>query len=436
MLDIINKPDMQKYAVSFAAGETLFVQGDNSQDMFLLVSGQIEVFKDDKKIADIAEPATTVGEMSFLLKTRRTATVKALTDVKTIMIPTGQITEIMQKYPALVLHIALKLARRLEETTRIMHGLREFSDQLPDAIIMADKDRRILSWNQAAEKLHGRNWQQMKGYPLADLYQDSRAYEQFVFDIQSGNSLREKELAVKHPDGNTRFVSTSTTVLFDGHHNVEGFIFLSRDVTKSKDLEMKYKRIKRWLAPSIAFLCLLVIALFFSIPYFSRGNRILDYKKEVFENRIISDSQNITRDLAEPLKTGNLAAVTGIMQTFFDNETPDRFGIKGIVLLDRNKKVISAYSPEMGDAVAAIIGSSYSGIKFRGDETVAHRLLTLFRADKEHPMGAKGVEIAYEIRQENGEITNWLIFQLEMEHLDREYGIDTKILSRIKFQKD
>jgi hypothetical protein len=51
-------------------------------------------------------------------------------------------------------------------------------------------------------------------------------------------------------------------------------------------------------------------------------------------------------------------------------------------------------------------------------------------------MGAKGVEIAYEIRQENGEITNWLIFQLDMEHLDREYGIDTKILSGIDFQKN
>ena len=352
------------------------------------------------------------------------------------MIPTSQITEIMHDHPDLVLHIALKLARRLEETTRIMHGLREFSDQLPDAIIMADKDRRILSWNQAAEKLHGRTWQQMKGYPLADLYQNSRAYEQFVVDVQSGNSLREEELAVKHPDGNTRFVSTSTTVLFDGHHNVEGFIFLSRDVTKSKDLEKKYKRVKRWLIPAIAFFCLMIIALFLSIPYFSRGNRILDYKKEVFENRIIRDSQNITKDLTEPLKTGNLAAVAGIMRTFFDNETPKHFGIKGLVLLDRNKKAISAYSPEMGDAVETTVGSSYSGIKFRGDETVAHKLLTLFRADKEHPMGAKGVEIAYEMRQGNGEITNWLIFQLAMEHLEREFGIDTKILSRIKFQKD
>lgn len=260
--------------------------------------------------------------------------------------------------------------------------------------------------------------------------------EQFVADVQAGNSLREKELVVKHPDGNKRFVSTSTTVLYDGHHNVEGFIFLSRDVTGMKDIEKKYKRIKRWLIPSVAFFCVVIISLFFTIPYFSRGNRILDYKKKTFENRIIRDSQNITNAVTTHLATGNLAAVNGIMQTYFENEDPERCGIIGLILLDRDKKVISAYSPEMGDKVEPVIGSSYRGIKFRGDKKSDYKLLTLFRADKEHPMGAKGVELAYEIRQKNGEITNWLIYQLEMKYLDRECGIDTKILSRMDFQKD
>ncbi len=276
----------------------------------------------------------------------------------------------------------------------------------------------------------------MKGYPLADLYQDSQVYEQFVSDVQAGNSLQEKEMVVKHPDGNRRFVSTSTTVLYDGHHNVEGFIFLSRDVTSIKDLEKKYNRIKRWLIPSIALFCVTITSLFFTLPYFSRGNRILDYKKETFETRIIQDSQNITNAVTAHLSTENLAAVDGIMQAFFENESPEHFGITGLAILDRNKKVISAYSSKTREKTVAIIGSSYSGIKFKGDETAAHKILTLFRADKENRMGTKGVEIAYEIRQQNGEITNWLIFQLEMEHLDREYGIDTKTLFGIDFQND
>ena len=434
-LDIINQPDMQQYAKTFAPGETLFLEGDYSQDMYILVSGKLDIYKGDKKIAELADPGTTAGELSYLFGSKRTATIKALNNVEAIMVPADHIKNVLRKYPPISHEITLRLAKRLEETTKIMHGLREFNDQLPDAIIMADKERNILSWNQAAEKLHGRTWEQMKGYPLANLYEDTQEYEQFVSDVQAGNSLREKELVVKHPDGNKRFVSTSTTVLYDGHHNVEGFIFLSRDVTNIKDLEKKYKRTKRWLIPLVAFSCVAMISLFFTFPYLSRGSRILDYKKATFETRIIQDSQNLSSSIASYLAVENFTAIKGIMQIYFENENPEHFGINGLAILDRNKKVKSAYSTKMRDK-AAIIDSSYSGIKFKGDEEAAYKLLTLFRSDKEHRMGTKGVEIAYEIRHGNGEITNWLIFQLEMEHLDREYGIDTKILSKLDFQND
>ena len=434
-LDIINQPDMQQYAKTFAPGETLFLEGDYSQDMYILVSGKLDIYKGDKKIAELADPGTTAGELSYLFGSKRTATIKALNNVEAIMVPADHIKNVLRKYPPISHEITLRLAKRLEETTKIMHGLREFNDQLPDAIIMADKERNILSWNQAAEKLHGRTWEQMKGYPLANLYEDTQEYEQFVSDVQAGNSLREKELVVKHPDGNKRFVSTSTTVLYDGHHNVEGFIFLSRDVTNIKDLEKKYKRTKRWLIPLVAFFCVAMISLFFTFPYLSRGSRILDYKKATFETRIIQDSQNLSSSIASYLAVENFTAIKGIMQIYFENENPEHFGINGLAILDRNKKVKSAYSTKTRDK-AAIIDSSYSGIKFKGDEEAAYKLLTLFRSDKEHRMGTKGVEIAYEIRQGNGEITNWLIFQLEMEHLDREYGIDTKILSKLDFQND
>ena len=435
MQDIIKQPDMQQYAKTFAPGDTLFLEGDYSQDMYILISGILDVYKGDKKIAELVDSGTTAGELSYLFGSKRTATIKALDTVEAIMVPADQIKNILRKYPSISHEITLRLAKRLEETTKIMHGLREFNDQLPDAIIMADKERNILSWNQAAEKLHGRTWQQMKGYPLADLYEDTQEYEQFVSDVQAGNSLREKELVVKQPDGNNRFVSTSTTVLYDGHHNVEGFIFLSRDVTNIKDLEKKYKRTKRWLIPLVAFFCVAMISLFFTFPYLSRGSRILDYKKATFETRIIQDSQNLSNSIVSYLAVENFTAIKGIMQIYFENENPEHFGINGLAILDRNKKVKSAYSTKTRDK-AAIIDSSYSGIKFKGDEEAAYKLLTLFRSDKEHRMGTKGVEIAYEIRQGNGEITNWLIFQLKMEHLDREYGIDTKILSKLDFQND
>ncbi|MCP4412620.1 MAG: cyclic nucleotide-binding domain-containing protein, partial [Gammaproteobacteria bacterium] len=138
MLDIIKQPDMQQYAKTFVSGETLFLQGDYSQDMYILIRGKLEVYKGDKKIAEIIDPGTTAGELSFLFGSKRTASIKALNDVEVIMIPADQVKNVLHKYPSIAHQITLRLARRLEETTKIMHGLRAFNDQLPDAIIMAD----------------------------------------------------------------------------------------------------------------------------------------------------------------------------------------------------------------------------------------------------------------------------------------------------------
>ena len=129
MLEIINQQDMQQYTKTFASGETLFLQGDHSKDMYILISGSLEVYKGDKKIAELADPGTTAGELSFLFGSIRTATIKALNNVEAMMIPADQIKNVLRKYPSIAHEMTLRLARRLEETTKIMHGLGEFNDQ-------------------------------------------------------------------------------------------------------------------------------------------------------------------------------------------------------------------------------------------------------------------------------------------------------------------
>ncbi|MCP4252334.1 MAG: cyclic nucleotide-binding domain-containing protein, partial [Candidatus Scalindua sp.] len=110
MQDIIKQPDMQQYAKSFASGETLFLQGDHSQDMYILISGKLEVYKGDKKIAEVTEPGSTAGELSFLFGSIRTATIKALNDVEVMMIPVDQIKGVLSKYPSIAHEMTLRLA--------------------------------------------------------------------------------------------------------------------------------------------------------------------------------------------------------------------------------------------------------------------------------------------------------------------------------------
>ena len=74
--DIINNPDLAKYLISFNPGQTIFLEGDDTQDLYVLVSGQVEIFKGDQKIRDIAEEGSVFGEVSFFLGDQRTASLK------------------------------------------------------------------------------------------------------------------------------------------------------------------------------------------------------------------------------------------------------------------------------------------------------------------------------------------------------------------------
>ncbi|NIV69204.1 MAG: PAS domain-containing protein, partial [Phycisphaerae bacterium] len=52
----------------------------------------------------------------------------------------------------------------------MLYGLKEVSDQLPDAVIVTDKAGRILVWNAAAERVYGRDWPQMRNAKIDEIY--------------------------------------------------------------------------------------------------------------------------------------------------------------------------------------------------------------------------------------------------------------------------
>jgi hypothetical protein len=76
--EITNNESLRnRYLKTFKAGDVLFHEGDDSQDLYILISGHLEVFKGDKKLSEIIDPGSVLGEAAFLLGAKRTATVKA-----------------------------------------------------------------------------------------------------------------------------------------------------------------------------------------------------------------------------------------------------------------------------------------------------------------------------------------------------------------------
>ena len=64
------------------------------------------------------------------------------------------------------------------------------------------------------------------------------------------------------------------------------------------------------------------------------------------------------------------------------------------------------------------------------DDGPPQRLFT----EKDHPMGKKGIEIAFEIYKYKA-FMGWMVFQMDMDSLINSYGIDDKNLKKLQFDK-
>lgn len=432
--EIINNPAIEKYMVTFEEGDILCYEGDESQDLYILVSGRMEILKGKKRISEIGERGSSLGEMSFLLGTRRTATIKAGSDGKAIRIPKEKINQFLKEFPAVAWQIPRILAQRLEERTQAFYALKEFCDQLPDAVIATDRDGNIISWNTAAEKLFGRTWDQMQHGSMEEIYEEPEAYKAFLQEVQSKYSVRERVLKVRHPDKGTRYISTSTTMLYDGHHNIQGVLSLNRDVTETQTLQKKYQRVRFWFIPFFVLLGLVVASQFFGYPRLSDDANIIDIKQHALRDQIAKDYLLIKSLLIDSYSKKDREKIHQLMQEFFKVQENTLAPYLGIVLLNENKRVFGAYSLRMDNTGENVVGYSYSGITFQDSERSLHKILTLYRADPRRPRGRKGVEIAFEMRK-GEKFLGWLLFQMDMDRLKSEFSVDEEALKRLQFQK-
>jgi len=108
----------------FKKNDIVVNEGSEDNLIYILTKGKIGVFKGDVKIAEFSEKGTVVGEMSTILKTPRTATIKALEDTYLITIDADLDTLIL-KYPDISKKILQSLAKRLKNTTNDLWKLAE-----------------------------------------------------------------------------------------------------------------------------------------------------------------------------------------------------------------------------------------------------------------------------------------------------------------------
>jgi hypothetical protein len=106
-------------------GAVLFWENEEGSEMVLIVEGEVGVYSDPTDTEPIAKlgKGEVVGEMALLDAAPRSATVKAETDLQTLVIEQDAFLSILVQRSEVVLALLRSLTRRLRDTTEELDAL-------------------------------------------------------------------------------------------------------------------------------------------------------------------------------------------------------------------------------------------------------------------------------------------------------------------------
>jgi len=108
--------------VSYPAGAELIHEGEVPGQLFVLVDGAVEITREGTLITVVDVPGAVFGEMSVLLGSPATATVRALRDTR--LRRTAEPQEFLDRNPLVTRAVATMLARRLDTINGYLVDLR------------------------------------------------------------------------------------------------------------------------------------------------------------------------------------------------------------------------------------------------------------------------------------------------------------------------
>lgn len=104
--------------VEFKAGEVVFCEGEPSNYLYYISKGNFEVLIKNDRVSILTPDDIFLGEMSFLLNNRRSATVRAISDGRLIRISKKEFVEGIKEKPHYALFLSRLLARRIERLNK------------------------------------------------------------------------------------------------------------------------------------------------------------------------------------------------------------------------------------------------------------------------------------------------------------------------------
>jgi uncharacterized membrane protein len=106
--------------VTFSAGTALFHRGDPGDSLYVVRSGEVEIFfKNDtgeRFVLEVAGPGDFFGEISLLDGGARTASAIATKDLEAVVVDRGDLEELVRLRPGAAMELLTATGRRLRDT--------------------------------------------------------------------------------------------------------------------------------------------------------------------------------------------------------------------------------------------------------------------------------------------------------------------------------
>lgn len=124
-IQIDNDIEDHKSNIFFKRGSTVFLEGEESDNLYILLSGKLQILVKENQIDLIEQESSIIGEMALLLNKRRTATIRAIEDSKLKVVKKSNFEEFCRKNKNFLKDIAHSLCTRINSNLDMISELND-----------------------------------------------------------------------------------------------------------------------------------------------------------------------------------------------------------------------------------------------------------------------------------------------------------------------
>lgn len=111
---------MKQNRIRFRQGDTIFMEGEQGDAMYVIVEGQVQIVRRGARapvVLATLQPGAFFGEMAVVDRSERTATAVAATDATLLAVGASELEVLLKQRPDVGAKMIRTLVRRLKYTT-------------------------------------------------------------------------------------------------------------------------------------------------------------------------------------------------------------------------------------------------------------------------------------------------------------------------------